>query len=543
MSLTETTTRGTPPAGAPSGRPRTVLFLVCVAIFMLMLDATVVTAALAGIRAHFNASIDALQWVVDAYSIPLAGFMLTFATLGDRFGRKRMFLTGMAVFTVASLALTLVGTIVELDVLRAVQGVGAAMLFATALPLLSVAFPEPAPRAKAIGVYGAVMAGATVLGPVIGGVLVTEFGWRSIFTVNLPIGAAVLVLAALWMPEPPRTRGRRADGLGSLLLTGGLVAGVFAVTRSSALGWTSSSVIALLVTAAALLSGFLAWQVRGAKHPLLDIAMARKPGFAGTAIVSVGHMATLMAATTYLSLFLIGTLGYTPLQMGLRVIPISIGAMIAAPLTAILAKRLPISVSLTATMALVAAGMFLLGGFTGHDSWTYFLPGEIVGGVGLGAITAANQAASLTFASQENAGMASATFGTLRQVGMAVGIAGLGSVFSHVAREKAASGLATLPEAGSLPQDLKQEFVHQLGAASGRQAVAMVPPQFRDSVPALTRVADHASIDALNSVATLAAVVAVVTVLLAVIAFAVDRGRAVRRMPGRRAAGRRLTGA
>ncbi|MFH8220975.1 MFS transporter [Streptomyces sp. NPDC018057] len=536
MPLTATDTRGTPPVDRPR-RPGTVLFMVCAAIFMLMLDATVVTAALADIRTQFDASIDGLQWVIDAYSIPLAGLLLTFATLGDRFGRKRMFLAGMAVFTGASLALTLAGGIVQLDILRAVQSVGAAMLFATALPLLSAAFPEPAARARAIGVYGAVMAGATVLGPVIGGALVTRFGWRSIFTVNLPIGVALLVLAALKMPEAAHTFRRRADLLGSLLLTGGLVAGVFAVTRSSVLGWTSPAVLGLLATAVVLVSGFLAWQIRGAEHPLLDVAMAKRPGFAGTAIVSVAHMATLMAATTYLSLFLIGTLDCTPLQMGLRVIPISVGAMIAAPLTAVFAKKVPISVSLTVTMALVAVGMFLLGGFAPGDDWTHFLPGELVGGVGLGAITAATQAASLTFAAQENAGMASATFGTLRQVGMAVGIAGLGSMFSHVARQQAASGLAAVPGAGSVPQDLKDAFVHQVGAGSGHQVLEAVPPRLQGSVPALTRVADHASIDALNSVATLGSVVAAVSVVLAVIAFTVDRGRAARA-----SAGARLTG-
>ncbi|MFY4723278.1 MFS transporter [Streptomyces sp. LaBMicrA B280] len=535
MSLTLPTARGVPPVDA-ARRSGLVLLLVCVAIFMLMLDATVVTAALADIRSRFDASIDGLQWVVDAYSIPLAGFMLTFATLGDRLGRKRMFLSGMAVFTGASLALTLASSIVQLDALRAVQGVGAAMLFATALPLLSAAFPEAAARAKAIGVYGAVMAGATVLGPVIGGALVTEFGWRSIFTVNLPIGTAVLVLAALKMPEPPRAPGLRTDGLGSLLLTGGLVTGVFAVTRSSALGWTSPTVIGLLSAAAVLVLGFLAWQMRGAKHPLLDLAMARKPGFVGTAIVSVGHMATLMAATTYLSLFLMGTLDCTPLQMGLRVIPISVSAMIAAPLTAVFAKKLPISVSLTATMALVAVGMFLLGGFGHHDGWTHFLAGEVIGGAGLGAITAANQAASLTFAAPENAGMASATFGTLRQIGMAVGIAGLGSMFSHVAEHQAASGIAALPGTRAVPRELREQFVHQVGSASGHQVVAALPPGLRDSAPALTRVADHASVDALNSMLTLGSAVAAASVVLALAAFAIDRRRV-----GRRASAREFT--
>jgi EmrB/QacA subfamily drug resistance transporter len=528
MSTTVTTER-TIPKVEPPRRPGLVLFMVCVAIFMLMLDATVVSAALADIRTDFNASIDGLQWVIDAYSIPLAGLLLTFATLGDRFGRKRLFVVGMIVFTGASLALTLSNTIVQLDVLRAVQSIGAAMLFATALPLLSVAFPAAGARAKAIGIYGAVMAGATVAGPVIGGALVTQFGWRSIFTINVPIGIVIIVLAVLRLPHSATNPGRRADWLGSVLLTGGLVAGVFALTRSNALGWSSTTVIGLLVTAGVLVILFLFWQVR-AKHPLLDIAMTKKPGFAGTAIISVAHMATLMAATNYLALFLIGTLGYTPLQMGLRVLPISIGAMIAAPLTAIFAKRVPIAVSLPVTMTLVTVGMYMTGHFGYSSSWTHFLPGLLVGGVGLGSLTAVNQAASLTFASQENAGMASATFGTLRQVGMAIGVAGLGAVFSHVAREKATTGLAAIPGSDMVPPGLKDEFAHQVASGSGHQVVDAVPAQFHDSVPALTHLANTASIDGLNALATVGTIAGAVSVVLAVIAFAID-SRRVSRQP------------
>ncbi|MEU4244409.1 MFS transporter [Actinoplanes sp. NPDC026619] len=510
---TVTTARTGPPIAAPR-RPGLVLFMVCVAIFMLMLDATVVSAGLADIRADFDASIDGLQWVIDAYSIPLAGLLLTFATIGDRFGRKRMFVAGMFVFTAASLALSVSGTILQLDILRAVQSVGAAMLFATALPLLSVAYPGAGARAKAIGLYGAVMAGATVAGPVVGGALVTQFGWRSIFTVNVPIGIGIIVLAALRLPESARIPDRRADWLGATLLTGGLVAGVFGLTRGNSLGWQSAQVVALIGGAVVLLIAFLAWQVR-ARHPLFDIAMAKKPGFTGTAIVSVAHMATLMAATSYLALFFIGTLGYTPLQMGLRVLPISVGAMIAAPLTAIFAKRVPIGISLPVTMALVTVGMWLMGNFGYDSAWTHFLPGMLIGGVGLGSLTAVNQAASLTFASPENAGMASATFGTLRQVGLATGVAGLGALFSHVARERAATGIEALPGAGSdLPADLRDQFVHQVGAGSGHEAAS--------AVPALAQVADHASIDALNALATLGAVIGAVSVVLAVLAFTID---------------------
>ncbi|KAA8888575.1 MFS transporter [Nocardia colli] len=246
-----------------------VLFMVCSAIFMLMLDATVVSATLADIRTDFNTSIDGLQWVIDAYAIPLAGVLLTFATVGDRYGRKRMFVLGMAVFTASSLALTLSDTILQLNILRAVQGVGAAMLFATALPLLSVAFPDSAKRAKAIGIYGAVMAGASVAGPVLGGLLVTQFGWRSVFTINIPIGLVIIAIAVLRMPESPRTPERRTDWLGSLLLTGGLVAGVYCMTRGNALGWGSATSVTLAALAIALLVLFMVWQFRTA-HPLFD---------------------------------------------------------------------------------------------------------------------------------------------------------------------------------------------------------------------------------------------------------------------------------
>ncbi|MFC1437418.1 hypothetical protein ABUW04_04040 [Streptacidiphilus sp. N1-10] len=253
--------------------------------------------------------------------------------------------------------------------------------------------------------------------------------------------------------------------------------------------------------------------------------MARRPGFTGTAIVSVAHMATLMAAATYLALFLMGALGFTPLQMGLRLLPISVCAMIAAPVTSIFAKRVPIGVGLTATMTMVTAGMYLLGGFGRDDGWTHFLPGMVVGGLGIGALTALNQAASLTFASQENAGMASATFGTLRQVGLAMGIAGLGAMYSQVAQDRADSALASVPGAGLLPQGLKEQFVHQVGSGAGHQAVAMVPAQFHDAVPALAQVADGASVDALNAMATLGTIIGAVSVLIAAIAFTIDRGR------------------
>ncbi|HVK21791.1 MAG TPA: MFS transporter [Actinokineospora sp.] len=505
MSIT-TVPHAAPDSRAAPKRPGLVLFLVCTAIFMLMLDATIVSAAFADIRADFDASIDGLQWVVDAYALPLAGVLLTFATLGDRLGRKRVFVGGMAVFTAASLALSFSRTILELNVLRAVQGVGAAMLFATALPLLAAAFPDRAARAKTIGVYGAVMAAATVAGPVLGGLLVTSSGWRVIFTVNVPVGLAVLALAVARLPETTRTPGRRVDWLGSALLTGGLVAGVFALTRGNSLGWTSLTTLTLAVAAVGLVVGFVLWE-RRAPHPLFDIGMVSKPGFTGTAIVSVAHMATMMAATSFLALYLINTLGLTPLEAGVRLLPISGAALVAAPLAAVFAKRVPSAVSLPATLALVAVGMWLMSNHAPGSPWTYFVPGMVLAGVGLGAITAVSQAAALTFAPDADAGMASATFGTLRQVGMAIGVAGLGAMFGHAARD---SALAFVPG--------RTELVDAIGSGAG---TSVIP----SDQPTLRHIAEVASADGLTALTSLGATVCAAGVIAAALAFGLSRLR------------------
>lgn len=508
-------------------RPRLVLTLVCVAVFMLMLDTTVVTAALAGIRADFDSSIDGLQWVVDAYAIPLAGVLLTFATFGDRFGRKRLFLIGMAVFTVSSLVLATSGSVLELNVLRAVQGGGAAMLFATAIPLLAATFPEAEERATAIGIYGAVMAAATVAGPVLGGALVTQFGWRSIFTINVPIGIVVLMVAFARMPEPPRSAGGRTDWLGSLLLVGGLTSGVFALTRGNALGWTSATVLSLVAGSVVLLVAFGVRQTI-ASYPLLRLSMVRKPGFAGTAIVSVAHMGTLIAATNYLAVFMIGSFGLTPLQMGLRLLPISFAALIAAPTAAIFAKRVPLAIALPITMGTVTVAMWLLHGVRTTSSWTHFIPGLILGGVGLGAITALTQAAALTFAPAEHAGMTSATFGTLRQIGMAMGIAGLGALFSRTARTTAESGLAAIPGAHTVDPAHSTAFLDAAAAGAGGQVTGAVPHEFASLTPTLAEIANRAAVDGLNAATMLGTVIGAVATVLAAGAFLLDARRTTR---------------
>ncbi|MEV0104293.1 hypothetical protein AB0H68_34935, partial [Nocardia sp. NPDC050789] len=247
---------------------------------------------------------------------------------------------------------------------------------------------------------------------------------------------------------------------------------------------------------------------------------------AGTAIVSVAYMGTLMAASNYLAVFMIGVFGLSPLQMGLRLLPISLAALVAAPTTAALAKRVPIGVSLPVTMGVVTLGMWLLRGVEITSSWTHFIPGMILGGLGLGAITAVAQAASLTFAPAEEAGMTSATFATLRQVGMAMGVAGLGALFSSTARDTAQAGLDTLP--GSQSIGASQGFLDAAAAGAGQQLSEAVPHEFAPLAPTLADIASRSAVDGLDAALTLGTVIGGAATLLAAAAFVLDTRRVLR---------------
>lgn len=254
--------------------------MVCTATFMLLLDLTVVFVALGRIQQDFHSDLGSLQWVVDAYTLPLAGLLLTAGTLGDRFGRRRVFLVGMTLFVAGSIGCALAWSPLALDLTRAVQGVGGALLFGVALPLLGEAFPEPRERAGAIGAFGATMAAATAVGPLVGGALVEGPGWRWIFVINVPIGVAALIAGRLRLRESRAATVRRTDVPGAVLLVAGLFALLLAIIRGNDEGWTSAPILALFAAAALLLAALLVRQARAAE-PMLDVRLfARDPFWA-----------------------------------------------------------------------------------------------------------------------------------------------------------------------------------------------------------------------------------------------------------------------
>src|SRR6516162_2017163 len=321
MSTTGDPKRRPPPLGVVSqmaevpgmsSRQRWTLVLVCTAAFMLLLDITIVSVALPSIQRDLRASLPDLQWVSAAYALVLAVLLLPAATLGDRLGRRRLFLAGLVIFTAGSLACALAPTALALELFRALQGAGGAVLFATGTPLLRAEFSGAA-LARALGVFGATIGAASAVGPLAGGVLTDTLGWRSIFFVNLPIGVAAFVGGVARLRESRDPTGGRADWAGTALITVALTALMFALIRGNALGWASPAIVSLFAVAAVALAGFVAYELRVAA-PMADLRLFRRRSFAATGFVAFAISATVIGVITYLSLYVQNTLGYSPVQ-------------------------------------------------------------------------------------------------------------------------------------------------------------------------------------------------------------------------------------
>ncbi len=487
--------------------------MVCVATFMLLLDLTIVAVALSDIQADFHADLGSLQWVVDAYTLPLAGLLLTAATLGDRIGRRRMYLLGMAIFTAGSAACALAWTPLVLDLTRALQGVGAALLFGVGLPLIAAAFPERKARAGAIGVYGATLAGATAVGPLVGGALVDGPGWRWIFLINLPIGIAALVAGRLRLTESNPAMARTADWPGPALLTSGLLALLLALIRGNTDGWASVRILALFALAGCLLIGFLIREMF-AREPMLDLTLFRRVSFTGVAVSGFTLNATLVAATSFLGLYVINTLGYGPFQAGLRFLPLTVASFVAAPIVARLVDTVPPRFTVGGGVLLAAIGLGLCAHLDGHSNGVVLLPGFIVAGLGLGAASASMSQAALAAVEESRAGMASGTVFTMRQTGLAAGVAIFGALFKHRAAGDMRDRLATMHvPAPSLPASALADAV---GDGAGARAAAGAPAALHEAFAEAARAATATAIDEILLVGAVAAALAAVFALIVV---------------------------
>lgn len=405
------------------------LAVVCAATALLLLDVTVVNVALPAIEDDLGASFSELQWVIDAYALALAVTLLTAGSLADRIGRRRMFVAGVLLFTAASAACAAAWSPLALDLARALQGLGAAAMFATSLALLAEDYRGP-DRGRAFGIWGAVSGAALAIGPLVGGALVDGLGWRWIFWLNLPVGVALAVVAVRRLRESRDPAAGQLDLPGAASFSAGLFLLVLALVRGNPDGWSSPLVLVGLVGGPLALAAFVAIELR-ADHPMLDVRLFRRRAFAGTAAVAFVQSVALYPMFLFLAIYFQDVLGYTPFETGLRLLPVTVTLFVLAPISGRLTAHVSLRTLLTAGLVLIGAGLLLMHGLREGDDWTALLAGLLVGGAGIGVISPALAAAMVGVLPVERSGLSSGINNTFRQVGIAAGIAGLGAIFQH----------------------------------------------------------------------------------------------------------------
>ncbi len=407
--------------------PTLTIVAACLATAMLMLDISVINTALSQIAHGLDTGLDGLQWVVDAYTIPLAATVLTAGAIADRFGRRKLFMLGLTVFTLSSALCGAAGGIEMLVGSRAIQGLGASLMFATALALISQVTPNPADRVKALAAYGAAIGASFALGPFIGGALTDIFGWRAIFLVNVPIGAAVLWITYRAVTEGKDPTPRRIDWAGQFTLIGGLFLLVLGLLRGNEDGWGSTGIVAALAGAVVLLVAFVVVEERS-REPMLPLRLMRRPQFAGAQIAVFAIAASFFAVFLYLTLYLQTVLGMSPIQTGLVYLPGTFLVFVVSGMTAQLGEGHSPARIASVGLGLVAAGLALMLLAGVDSSWTALLPGLLVTSVGTGLFNPTGSALALNALPSEQSGLAAGSNDTFRQTGVAVGIAALGTL-------------------------------------------------------------------------------------------------------------------
>jgi EmrB/QacA subfamily drug resistance transporter len=405
-----------------------VLAAVGIPTFMGSLDNLVVSTALPVIRTDLGASITDLQWFVNAYTLPFAAFLLTAAALGDRLGRRRMFLAGIALFTLASAGAALAAEPWQLTAARALQGLGGAAIAPLSLTLLAQAVPDRL-RNVAIGIWGGITGLGVAVGPVVGGAVTEGLDWNWIFWINVPIGVLALVLAAVTLDES-RGGARRLDPVGLALSASGMLLLVWGVVDGPEEGWTSGRVPVMLGAGVALITGFLFWQSRN-RTPMLPLTLFKSRSFSLVNVVTLTFSAGAFGSVFLLAQFFQVVQGLSPLESGLRTLPWTAAPMVVAPLAGIFGARLGMRNLIVAGQVFLAAGILWIGLATTTDV-TY---GRLVGafllaGIGMGLTFAPISTVTLASVSESERGVASGANNTIREFGIAAGVAALSSIFS-----------------------------------------------------------------------------------------------------------------
>jgi EmrB/QacA subfamily drug resistance transporter len=496
--------------GEPAQRGNKWWTLVAVSLgtFMLLLDITIVNVALPDIEHALNSTFSDLQWIVDAYALTLAAFLLTAGSLADMYGRRLLYLVGLVIFTCASALCGFAATTLMLQVSRAAQGVGGAIMFSVSLALLADAF-RGKDRGVAFGVWGAVTGLAVAIGPLLGGLLTSGISWRWIFFVNAPIGVAALVITIMKVSESRAPQARRPDWAGFGLFTVALLSLVYALIESNERGFTDDVVLGCFAAAAVLLVAFLLVESR-IEHPMFDLALFRLPTFSGGAVAAFGLSASIFSMLLYLVLYLQDILGYSALGTGVRLMVISGGIMLTAAVAGRLTSHVPVRLLIGPGLLLVGIGLLLMRGLNDGSQWTHLIPGMIVGGLAVGLVNPPLASTAVGVVAPQRAGMASGINSTFRQVGIATGIALLGTLFSNQVRDSIQHDLVLVP---GLAHKATQ-VASAIGSGQIGKLINRLPPPSGLVLSQLTRAAFTAG---LNEILLVAAIIALASGLISLV--------------------------
>jgi EmrB/QacA subfamily drug resistance transporter len=459
------------------------LLAVSVATFMLLLDITVVNTALPAIQEDLGASFTELQWVIDAYTLSLAALVLTAGSLADRLGRRRVFAAGLGIFTVASLAAGLAPDPTFLNIARAVQGIGGAIMFAVSLALVAQEFAPGRERGTAMGIYGATIGVSVAIGPLVGGALVDSLGWESVFFLNVPVGIAAIFVTYTKLRESRDPNATRIDWAGLVTFSTALFLLVLGLLRGNEEGWGSTFIVSLLAGAAALMIAFLAIESR-VKEPMLPLRLFRKPAFTGVQLAALGVSASMFALFLYITFYLQNYLGHSPLEAGLIYLPFTVINFFVAAAGGALMARMPARVIMSVGLLMTGIGLLLMGGINPGDEWTTLLGGFLIAGAGTGLLNPVIADVAVSVVPKEQSGMAAGINDTFRQVGIAVGIAAWGAIFLGRGAEKIEQLAAGTPAAtGERPRQL----IEAVSSGNLDTALGAVPPGARQGVAGAAR--------------------------------------------------------
>lgn len=517
------------------------LAATCFGLFMALLDVTIVNVALPTIGNDLKASFADLQWIINAYALALAVLLVTAGRLGDIFGRKRVFMLGLGLFSLGSLLCALAGGIqlgglARIDVLigaRALQGIGGSIMLPLSLAIISNTF-HGAQRGAAIGIYGGVTGLATALGPLVGGILVDRVSWQSIFYLNVPIGIVGILLTAWAVRESRDERAPRTiDVFGLVTLSVALFCLVLALIQANDAdkGWTSPYILTLFAVAAVALVVFVVGELR-LRHPMVDPRLFRVPSYTGAAIVGFTLSAGLFSLFFYLTLYLQNFLGFSALEAGIRFLPLSGLVLVTAPLAGAFTHRIGAKPIMVVGMLALVLSVVLMTRISPTDTqtdWLVLLPAFILGGLGNGLVNPPVADVAVGTVPRERAGMASGVNGVCRQVGTAFGIALLGALLSNQynaeVHDKVSSSI-TIPNVPLQAQHgIQQNIIHgiqQAGIFAGSTGYRHLPPQFAQyakdpTFPLIQHIVRQAFIDGLVGILWVAAAVLAVGALAALV--------------------------